>query len=180
MFAASQHSFKLMLCYANNGWPLHRTSNWRFRKPFIAQALVRNKIFTTPQIIKLFHISGKKPFVFLMFLFFLLFFAGPFFLVLDILKQFVIHIGHKTLWHQMTLCLITPRTSKVIGICVWNAWYRYSSETMRDRDLKRLPMSLVYLEAPSIYHTEKRQMSPSSSNCPWMILKFLKNTTFQL
>lgn len=54
--------------------------------------------------------------------------------------------------------------NKVIArIALEMLFYRYSSKTVGDRDLKLLPMPLVNLEAPSIFSYEKDTMSPSRS-----------------
>lgn len=46
---------------------------------------------------------------------------------------------------------------------------------MRDRDLKRFPMSLVYSEAPSIFHFEKGPVSLLTVTAPETFLGLKKN-----
>lgn len=64
--------------------------------------------------------------------------------------------------------------------CVENACNRYSPETIRDKDLNRLPMFEIYLKSPSIFSYWKDHRSPSSSYWPWKFLTFdKKKTTFK-
>lgn len=46
---------------------------------------------------------------------------------------------------------------------------------MRDKYFKRLPMSLVYSEAPSIFHFEKGPVSLLTVTAPETFLGFKKN-----
>lgn len=76
----------------------------------------------------------------------------------------------------MTLCLIliSPRTYKVIALCVWKACYPYSSEIIREIDLKLLPMSIVHLEAYLIYSSRARGVLLAVI-APESFFRFFKN-----
>lgn len=58
----------------------------------------------------------------------------------------------------------------------YRKWYRYSSSTVRVRDLDLFPMYLVYIKDLLIVAFQKYPISPFSSYYPWEYLDFVKNT----
>lgn len=101
-------------------------------------------------------------FCFLLIIISLLYFCRHSFFVVKMLKQFFLYlIGHQKIWHQMNLCLYTPRTYTVIALCDGNACYCYFSETIRVR-LETFA-DLVHLGNPTIYLNRKDRWPLSSS-----------------
>ena len=85
-------------------------------------------------------------------------------------------VGHLKTFQNITLWPLPCNNYRVIAPIVQNACYRYSSLTVRDRDLKLLLMYSVYLGASSIYSYQQGPKSLSSSYCPWKFRTFNKNT----
>ena len=130
---------------------------------------------TISLLVRSFHLSGERPFVFLLFfilIFFLYFPWDSFFIIRHIETIFpscnwpfkVMVPNDPLLDYSQNLQSYCP--------CVRKACYRYSSETMTYRNSELLPMPSVHLEGSSIYIYRKDLSAPSSSYCPWKYLKW--------